>query len=99
MAQYDFTLKFALGNYDADPDAFVERLLAEGSDDALIGVGQHGRIAPLLVFFPTAIINDSADLPGVSSSIARRTPNTRDTKCTAATLFIIVRAVHLAPCM
>jgi hypothetical protein len=45
MAQYDFTLKFALGQPDADPDAFIEQLLAEGCDDALIGVGQHGRIA------------------------------------------------------
>lgn len=45
MAQYDFILKFALGQHDAEPDAFVERLLAEGCDDALIGVGQHGRIA------------------------------------------------------
>lgn len=45
MTKYDFTLKFALGQHDADPDAFVEQLLAEGCDDALIGVGQHGRIA------------------------------------------------------
>lgn len=45
MSQYDFTLKFALGQHDADPDAFVEQLLAEGCGDALIGVGQHGRIA------------------------------------------------------
>ena len=45
MPQYDFTLKFALAQHDADPDAFVEQLLAEGCDDALIGVGKHGRIA------------------------------------------------------
>jgi len=45
MSQYDFTLKLALGKHDADPDAFVEQLLAEGCDDALIGVGQYGRIA------------------------------------------------------
>jgi hypothetical protein len=44
MPEYDFTLKFALAQHDADPDAFVEQLLAEGCDDALIGVGQHGRI-------------------------------------------------------
>ncbi len=45
MSEYDFTLRFALGQPDADPDAFVERLMAEGCDDALIGLGQHGRIA------------------------------------------------------
>ena len=45
MGQYDFTLKFALGRHIDDPESFVERLLAEGCDDALIGVGQRGRIA------------------------------------------------------
>ena len=45
MGQYDFTLKFALAQQDADPEAFVEQLLAEGCDDALIGIGQYGRIA------------------------------------------------------
>lgn len=45
MSQYDFTLKFALAQDDTDPETFVERLLAEGCDDALIGVGQCGRIA------------------------------------------------------
>jgi len=45
MPKYDFTLKFALAQHDADPDVFVEQLLAEGCDDALVGVGQHGRIA------------------------------------------------------
>ena len=45
MAQYDFTLRFALGQPDADPELFVDRLLAEGCDDALIGLGIQGRIA------------------------------------------------------
>jgi len=45
MARYDFTLKFVLGQHEADPEAFLEQLLAEGCDDALIGLGQHGRIA------------------------------------------------------
>lgn len=45
MSQYDFTLKFALAQNDTDPGAFVEQLLAEGCDDALIGVGQCDRIA------------------------------------------------------
>jgi predicted DNA-binding transcriptional regulator AlpA len=45
MEQYDFTLKFALGQPNADPDSFVESLMREGCDDALIGVGKPGRIA------------------------------------------------------
>jgi len=45
MRQYDFTLRFALGEHDTDPQLTVERLLAEGCDDALIGLGRSGRIA------------------------------------------------------
>lgn len=45
MRQYEFTLKFALERCDSDPEAFVERLLGEGCDDAIAGVGQRGRIA------------------------------------------------------
>lgn len=45
MEQYDFTLKFALGQHNADPESFIERLMLEGCDDALIGVGARGRIA------------------------------------------------------
>jgi hypothetical protein len=45
MGQYNFTLRFALGDHDADPNLFVASLLAEGCDDALIGVGRLGRIA------------------------------------------------------
>jgi hypothetical protein len=45
MNQYDFTLSFALPQQDVDPEMYVEQLLADGCDDALIGIGQHGRIA------------------------------------------------------
>jgi hypothetical protein len=45
MSQYDFTLKFALPEQDVDPEVFVEQLFADGCDDALIGIGQHGRLA------------------------------------------------------
>src|SRR5210317_1512390 len=45
MGPFNFTLRFALGAHDADPQLFVERLLAEGCDDALIGLGRPGRIA------------------------------------------------------
>lgn len=45
MGQYDFTLRFELGQHDADPEQFVDKLLAAGCDDALIGLGRPGRIA------------------------------------------------------
>ena len=45
LAQYDFTLKFALDRHDADPEKHMERLIASGCDDALIGIGERGRIA------------------------------------------------------
>ena len=45
MNDYDFTLKFTLHNADTDFDQMVERLGEEGCDDALVGIGQNGRIA------------------------------------------------------
>jgi predicted DNA-binding transcriptional regulator AlpA len=43
--EYIFTLKYQLSEQDSDPDALVERLGAAGCDDALVGIGQPGRIA------------------------------------------------------
>lgn len=43
--EYTFTLKYQLAEQDANPDELVERLGAAGCDDALVGVGQPGRIA------------------------------------------------------
>lgn len=43
--EYIFTLKYQLSDHDCDPDALVERLGAAGCDDALVGVGQPGRLA------------------------------------------------------
>lgn len=43
--EYTFTLKYQLTGQDSDPDALVERLGAAGCDDALVGIGQPGRIA------------------------------------------------------
>lgn len=45
MQTYDFTLKFSLENDMDNVDAVVEKLAEAGCDDALIGVGQEGRIA------------------------------------------------------
>ncbi|MCW8840367.1 MAG: DNA-binding protein, partial [Gammaproteobacteria bacterium] len=45
MNEYDFTLKFSLPDVDASPEAYVDALIAAGCDDALIGIGQQGRVA------------------------------------------------------
>ena len=73
MKQYDFTLRFALGQQEADPESFVERLMKEGCDDALIGIGKPGRIA--LAFARDA---DSAEGAVISalSDVKRAIPDT-----------------------
>jgi predicted DNA-binding transcriptional regulator AlpA len=43
--EYDFTLKFKLLKAGLSADRLVEKLGAEGCNDALVGVGQAGRIA------------------------------------------------------
>lgn len=44
MNQFDFTLKFSLPDAGSDPESYVELLAAAGCDDALVGIGQAGRI-------------------------------------------------------
>ena len=43
--EYTFTLKYQLVDDDRDLDALVERLGEAGCDDALVGIGQPGRLA------------------------------------------------------
>lgn len=63
MTEYEFTLKFALTNSTENPDVYIEALGRAGCDDAIIGIGQKGRLA--LTF------NRSADdaLTAVSTAI------------------------------
>lgn len=44
--EFQFTLKYRLAADDRDPAAIVERLGAAGCDDALVGTGVAGCIAP-----------------------------------------------------
>lgn len=74
MSQYDFTLRFALGQPDADPELFVDKLLAEGCDDALIGLGLQGRIA--LSFSREASSADKAILSALAD-VQRAIPEAR----------------------
>lgn len=43
--EYTFTLKYQLADDERDADALVERLGEAGCDDALVGIGQPGRLA------------------------------------------------------
>lgn len=43
--EYEFVLKFKLAEGSADANELVERLGEMGCDDAVVGVGQPGRIA------------------------------------------------------
>lgn len=45
MKEYEFTLKFVLPDRSADPSHYLEKLAQTGCEDALVGVGQRGRIA------------------------------------------------------
>ncbi|MGO2234524.1 MAG: DNA-binding protein [Marinomonas sp.] len=45
MKEYEFTLKFALPDADANPQTYIDNLMEAGCDDALIGLGTNGRIA------------------------------------------------------
>jgi hypothetical protein len=45
MREFEFTLKFSLPDPRADSAEYIESLGSAGCDDALIGIGQHGRVA------------------------------------------------------
>jgi predicted DNA-binding transcriptional regulator AlpA len=43
--EYEFELRFKLPGHEAAGSDFIERLGARGCDDAIVGIGQPGRIA------------------------------------------------------
>lgn len=45
MQEYDFTLKFSLNGTQQDGAYYLEPLAEAGCDDAVIGIGQLGRIS------------------------------------------------------
>lgn len=45
MNEYDFELKFSLPNSGADSEQFVDALYEAGCDDAIVGLGQPGRVS------------------------------------------------------
>ncbi|MGF6113428.1 hypothetical protein [Pseudomonas frederiksbergensis] len=69
---FTFTLNYELTSDESDMDALVERLAEEGCDDALIGVGQPGRLA--LEFIRDALSADNA-IEGAIKDVRRAVPN------------------------
>lgn len=45
MKEYDFTLKYRLGNADENPEQYIEALAMHGCEDAVVGIGQNGRVS------------------------------------------------------
>jgi hypothetical protein len=45
MKEYDFTLKYRLGDASAEAEEYLEALAEAGCNDAVVGVGQNGRIS------------------------------------------------------
>jgi hypothetical protein len=67
-----FTLKYQLPSDDNDTDAIIDRLAEEGCDDALVGVGQPGRLA--LEFVREAPSAHDA-IEGAIEDVGRAVPN------------------------
>jgi len=72
--EYTFTLKYQLADDDRDADALVERLGEAGCDDALVGIGQPGRLA--LEFTREAADADEA-VRSALADVRRAAPSAR----------------------
>ncbi|MGE8257965.1 MAG: helix-turn-helix transcriptional regulator [Stenotrophomonas sp.] len=72
--EYTFTLKYQLTDDDRDPDALVERLGEAGCDDALVGIGQPGRLA--FEFSREAVDADEA-VRSALADVRRAVPSAR----------------------
>ena len=72
--EYTFTLKYQLADDDRDADALVERLGEAGCNDALVGIGQPGRLA--LEFTRDAADADEA-VRSALADVRRATPSAR----------------------
>lgn len=78
---FTFTLKYQLPSDDNDMDAIMDRLAEEGCDDALVGVGQPGRLA--LEFVREAPSAHDA-IEGAKEDVRRAVPNARLIESTLA---------------
>lgn len=71
---FTFTLNYELASDERNMDALVERLAEEGCGDALVGVGQPGRLA--LEFIREASSADDA-IAAAIEDVRRAVPNAR----------------------
>lgn len=69
--EHTLILKYALTPADADIDAVMERLCAQGCTDAIVGVGQPGRIA---LEFTRSASSAQAALQSAMTDVAQAIP-------------------------
>lgn len=74
MTDYIFTLKYQLADGYHDLDVLIDRLAEAGCDDALVGLGQPGRLA---LEFTRAAISAKAAVRSALSDVQRALPSAR----------------------
>lgn len=72
--EYTFVLKYQISGDEADADALVERLAVAGCEDAVVGIGQPGRLA--LEFTREAASADAA-IRSALQDVHRAIPSAR----------------------
>lgn len=72
--EYTFTLKYQIVDDDANADALVERLGEAGCDDALVGIGQPGRLA---LEFTREAVSAEAAVRSALADVRRAVPAAR----------------------
>jgi predicted DNA-binding transcriptional regulator AlpA len=72
--EYTFTLKYQLADDDCDQDVLVERLGEAGCEDALVGIGQPGRLA---LEFTREATDAGAAVRSALADVRRAVPSAR----------------------
>ena len=72
--EYKFTLKYQCSEQDCNHDEIVERLAVAGCEDALVGVGQPGRIA---IEFTREAESADAAMVGALAEVKRALPTAK----------------------
>lgn len=72
--EYSFTLRYQLGGEADDVDALLERLGAAGCTDALVGIGQPGRLA---LEFTREAASAEAAMHSALADVRRAAPSAR----------------------
>jgi len=72
--EYTFTLRYQLAEHDSEPEALLERLGEAGCDDALVGIGQPGRLA---LDFIREARNAQAAVRSALADVKRAIPDAR----------------------